>query len=82
MYYTVIMTKTITVRAERKMWDALRNRARRRRVSVSEVVRQILDDALTERPLNERASGLAGSLSVADSADAWRKQIRERNWRS
>jgi hypothetical protein len=46
------------------------------------VVREILEEALSERPIGVRAGQLKGRLDVpANDEDPWRRQLRERNWR-
>ena len=47
----------------------------------TEVVREILESALAERPLAERLGKTRGSLRIAEARAAWQRQIRERNWR-
>ena len=50
--------------------------------SVSEVARDILRAAVSERPLGARIGHLRGQLELPpDTSDSWRKQIRKRNWR-
>jgi predicted transcriptional regulator len=75
------MSKTITIRADRALVAALAKRAKAEHQSVSEIVREILAQALIERPLVDKVGRLRGSLRVAESRGAWRRQIRERNWR-
>ena len=65
------------------MRQALEKRAKMLGVTVSEYVRQILDAALSERPLSQRAGYLKGHLELPNRAsDPWRDQLQERNWRS
>ena len=79
MYY---MGTTLTVRTDDEMDRGLRDLARAEGLSLSQLVRRILEDAIHERTLQERAGHLAGSLGELDAAgDAWREQIRRRNWR-
>ncbi len=64
------------------MREALEDRARAQGLTVSELVRRLLDDAISERPLGQRAGHLKGRLEPAGpDSDAWRDQLRERNWR-
>lgn len=71
----------MTIRTDEELRNALVERAHAMGTSVSEVVRQILRDALEEKPLAERIGHLEGSLELGENDDAWRRQIRERNWR-
>lgn len=76
------MNTTLTVRTDRAMREALEDRARAQGLTVSELVRRLLDDAISERPLGQRAGHLKGRLEPAGPvSDAWRDQLRERNWR-
>jgi Arc/MetJ-type ribon-helix-helix transcriptional regulator len=75
------MSKTIAVRVDAALEKAIEERARASGMTVSEVVRETLRDALAERPLSERIGHLRGSLGVRADDDAWRRSLRERNWR-
>ena len=63
------------------MRRALEQRAAESGSSLSEVVRDILSDALEERPLAERVGHLRGSLALDRPEPVWRARLRERNWR-
>jgi hypothetical protein len=76
------MSKTLTVRTGEEIRDALQRRADAQGKTVSEVVREILEEALAERPLEHKAGHLKGRLELPSSEDAWRKRLKERNWRS
>jgi plasmid stability protein len=76
------MSKTLTVRTDDGLHEALHNRAEAQGKTVSEVVREILEDALTERPLASRIGHLKGSLALPSPKDPWRRKVKERNWRS
>ena len=76
------MNTTLTVRTDQTMRQALERRAKAQGVTVSELVRRILEEAISERPLEQRAGHLKGRLELPDStSDLWRTQLRERNWR-
>jgi predicted transcriptional regulator len=76
------MSTTITIRTDKSLRDALARRAKAQRKTVSHVVREILEDALVERPLGEKIGRLRGGLRVAEPpVGSWQRQIRERNWR-
>ena len=75
------MSTTITIRADRSLREALAKKAAAEKKSVSEVVREILEDALAERPLAERLGHTRGSLRIAETRSGWQRQIRDRNWR-
>jgi plasmid stability protein len=77
------MRATLTIRADEKLRSALQQRAEVQGKTVSEVAREILSEALEERPLSSRTGHLRGQLDLPpDSSDAWQREIRERNWRS
>ena len=75
------MGNTITIRADSALRDALVKRAEAEHKSVSEVVREILESALVERPLAEKIGKLRGGLRVSEPSDTLQRKIRERNWR-
>jgi hypothetical protein len=75
------MGTTITIRADRALRAALVRKAKLDKKTVSEVVREILEDALVERPLGERVGRARGSLRIAEARAAWQRQIHGRNWR-
>jgi ribbon-helix-helix CopG family protein len=76
------MGNTITIRADPALREALAKRARLERKTVSDVVREILANELTERPLAERIGKLRGGLRLGKPTSEWQRRIRERNWRS
>lgn len=76
------MSTTLTVRTDDALDQALRELACSEGLTLSELVRRILEDAVQERTLAERAGHLAGALDALDAGgDGWREQIRSRNWR-
>jgi plasmid stability protein len=73
----------LTIRADKTLRTALEQRARAQRKTVSEVAREILRNALEERPLELKTGHLRGRLILRqEETEAWRKALRERNWRS
>jgi len=81
--YTVYMSTTLTVRADESLREALLQRAKAQGKTLSEVVREILESAVTERPLGDRIGHLRGRLHLsASAAEPWRDRLRDRNWRS
>ena len=76
------MRTTLTIRTDEALRDALAKRASAQGKTVSEVAREILRSALEERALEERTSHLRGGLRLgAKQTEAWRRTLRERNWR-
>ena len=64
------------------MRQALEKRAKAQGLTVSELVRRLLEEAISERPMAQRAGHLKGRLELSDpGSDPWRKHLRERNWR-
>lgn len=74
-------TTTLTIRTTEPLRRALTQRAKAENKTVSEVVREILEAALIERPLSERIGRLRGGLRLSEPKTGWQKQIRARNWR-
>ncbi|HET6630367.1 MAG TPA: ribbon-helix-helix protein, CopG family [Woeseiaceae bacterium] len=75
------MRKTLTIRTDESLRKALTRKAELEHKTVSEVVREALEDAVMERPLVEKAGSLRGRLRLGTPSAAWQLQIRERNWR-
>jgi len=83
MSYTVYMSTTLTVRTDEALRQALAKRAEESGKTLSELVREILEEAVIDRPLAERIGQLKGRLQLAPAtAEPWRDRLRERNWRS
>lgn len=76
------MSTTITVRTDEALRRELQERAAALGKSLSEVVREILEHAVAERPLEARTGHLRGKLDLRrKDEEPWRKALRERNWR-
>jgi hypothetical protein len=76
------MRTTLTIRTDRRLRAALESQARARGKTVSALAREILEAALEPQPLGRRTGHLRGTLRVRETgADAWRTELRERNWR-
>lgn len=77
------MSTTITIRTDDTLRTELEKRAEVSGKNLSEVVREILRESLTPRPMRERIGHLAGRLELPrDDVEPWRRKLRERNWRS
>jgi hypothetical protein len=76
------MDTTFTFRISAKQRAKLRRRAKLFGQSEAELLREILDRELDDRPMGERIGHLAGTVSLKGvRLDPWRAQIRKRNWR-
>jgi plasmid stability protein len=76
------MGTTLTIRTDQELRDALEKRSLAEHKTVSQVAREILSQALTERPLAERIGHLRGSLDLDPKPDdEWRRQIAGRSRR-
>jgi hypothetical protein len=75
------MDTTFTFRMSAKQRAKLRRRAKLFGKSEAELLRDILDRELDDRPMGERLKHLKGSLWLPKDNDPWRKLIREHNWR-
>ena len=81
--YAVHMRTTITIRADKTLREVLDKKAAASGKTVSELVREILEEALSEVPLQVRAGHLKGSLRLPRKAsEPWRRHLRRSNWRS
>lgn len=77
------MSTTLTVRTDDALRDALAERARAQGKTLSQLVREILEAALAERPVESRAGHLKGRLMLREQAsEPWRESLRRHNWRS
>lgn len=76
------MRSTITIRASGELREALEEHAVSLGKSLSEFVRDTLQEAVAERSVGDRAAHVAGRLGPAEWQDDWHREIRERNWRS
>ncbi|HSL85115.1 MAG TPA: ribbon-helix-helix protein, CopG family [Thermoanaerobaculia bacterium] len=76
------MSTTITIRADESLRRELEDRAAAMGKSLSEMVREILRNALAETPLEGRTGHLRGGIDLRRTdAEPWRRELRERNWR-
>jgi plasmid stability protein len=76
------MSTTITIRADEPLREALDRKAAASGKSVSELVREILTEALADRPVQVRAGHLQGRLRLPRTTpEPWRARLRQRNWR-
>jgi hypothetical protein len=76
------MNKTLTIRLDADQQQKLGQTAKMLDKSVSELVREILSEALAERSIGARAGHVKGRISLpAQPRDAWARKIKERNWR-
>jgi len=77
------MSTTLTIRTDDSLRRALVERARAQGKTLSQLVREILEAALLERPLASRAGHLRGRLILREQAsEPWRESLRRHNWRS
>ena len=79
------METTLTIRLSKKQRESLKHRARAEGKSASALVREMLDREIDRGFDFERVRHLVGSVAGRPkhwTKDRWRKQIRERNWRS
>lgn len=77
------MATTLTIRADDELRGELQRRASVEGKTVSEVVREILHQALAEEPLGTKVGHLRGRLAAPlHDTDPWRKKLQDHNWRS
>ncbi len=75
------MSTTLTVRTGAELYQALQRRAASLGKTVSELVREVLKEAVAERPIAERTGHVRGHLTLPAITDPWRKHLEEHNWR-
>ena len=76
------MADTLTIRLGPHQREALNRLARTLGKSVSEVVRDILGQALEERSLASKTQHLAGRLTLSPAPPgSFRARIKANNWR-
>lgn len=76
------MRQTIAIRADSALRAAIAERAAAKGKTVSAFVREVLQQAVEDRPVKARAGHLRGALDLSGTPDdAWRSRLRERNWR-
>ncbi len=75
------MDKTLTIRLNHAQHYALTARAKVLGKTRSDVVRELIDNGLEERPLGRRIGHLKGCLDVPPPKSGWPRRIKERNWR-
>lgn len=76
------MGATLTIRADEALRKALSDRAESEGKTVSALIREILEEAVSPKSWDLRVGHLKGRLEVREAGlDGWRKQLRDRNWR-
>lgn len=76
------MEKSLTIRLEAEQQRLLGQTAQLLGKSVSELVREILEQALAERSIGAKAGHVKGTLALNPvPRDAWARKLKERNWR-
>ena len=76
------MRTTLTIRTDEALRKSLARRAKEQGKTVSELVREILADALANRPLGAKTGHLRGGIRLSGKPkEPWRREIRDRNWR-
>ncbi|MCU1265996.1 MAG: hypothetical protein JWM21_2314 [Acidobacteria bacterium] len=77
------MDKTLTIRIDAEQQAALSRTARMLGKSVSEFVRETLEQAVAARALATKTAHVKGKLSLKTaSRDSWARALKQRNWRS
>jgi len=76
------MRSTIVVRADAALRASIAERAAAQGKTVSAFVREVLEQAVEDRPVRARAGHLRGALDLPRAqVDSWRRHLRDRNWR-
>jgi Ribbon-helix-helix protein, copG family len=79
--YKLDVDKTLTVRLDKKQDEALTRRATELGKTRSELVRELIERGLDEKPLGLRIGHLKGILDLPEPKDALRRRIKSHNWR-
>jgi hypothetical protein len=75
------MDNTITVRLDREQNEALTRRAKMTGKTRSAVVRELLDKALADQSVSQRAGHLEGIIQLVKPGSEWGKHLKKQNWR-
>jgi hypothetical protein len=75
------MDKTLTIRLGHAQGEALTARAKLLGKTRSELVRELIERGLEERPLGRRIGHLKGRLDLPSPKAGWQRRIKDRNWR-
>ncbi len=75
------MDKTLTIRLDKNQDEALTQRAIALGKTRSELVRELIDKALTDQPIGRRAGHLKGRVALPSAKSGWRRDLKDRNWR-
>lgn len=75
------MNRTLTIRLGKEQDEALTGRARALGKTRSELVRDLIDQAVVDKPIADRAGHLKGRVALPRARAGWRRTLRERNWR-
>ena len=71
----------LTIRLDRALDQALEARAKALGKTRSELVRELIDRAVSAEPMKQRVGHLEGRLELPRTRSTWRANIRSRNWR-
>ena len=75
------MDKTLTLRLDKEQDEALTQRARATGKTRSALVLDLIDKALTDRPMERRVGHLKGRVELPRAKSGWRRELKDRNWR-
>jgi len=77
------MSTTLTIRTDETLREELAKRARAQGKTLSQFVREVLQAAVIERPVEARAGHLKRRLMLREqTTEPWRETLRQHNWRS
>ena len=80
-YYKYVLSKKITIRIDDELRTAIEELALASGLSVHEVIRRALREALAKPAMRGRIGHLRGSVRLSESRASWRTHRRERDWR-
>jgi len=75
------MERTLTLRLGEEQDRALTRRAKAIGKTRSALVRDLIAQALTARPVGRRLEHLKGRVDLPRAKSGWRRELKDRNWR-
>lgn len=75
------MERTLTIRLAKVQDLALARRARSLGRTRSELVRDLIDQAVADRPLGRYLRHLKGRVELPRVKSGWGRELKNRNWR-
>lgn len=75
------VNRTLTIRLDEEQDEALAGRAHGLGKTKSELVRDLIDQAISNQPMGRRVGHVKGRVALPRAHAGWRRALKERNWR-